>query len=69
MESISIRNMDLKYYVIDYLIDQQKCIYFIVSSNRDVAVDHFLNKAQKISFNITKKNIINVRTLDFINPN
>lgn len=69
MKPISIRNMDLKYYVITYLIGKQECIYFIVSSDQETAINHFLLKTKNSNYDINMDSIVNVRALDFINPN
>lgn len=69
MESISIRNMELKYYAITYLMHDQECLYFIVTSSEKSAVIYFILQAKKSGIDIDFKDIVKVKAIDIINPN
>lgn len=69
MESISIRNMNLKYYAITYLMYDQECLYFVVTSSEKSAVIYFILQAKKSGIDIDFKDIVKVKAIDIINPN
>ena len=69
MEHISIRNMDLKYYVITYLFKEQENVYFIVSSSQKTAISYFILQARKNGLDINLEEIIKVNAIEIANSN
>jgi hypothetical protein len=67
MESISIRNMNLKYYYIKYLVGQQECVYFIVSTSETLAIGNFIAQIKKAKLEID--GIMSINEIEIMNPN
>lgn len=69
MEPISIRNMNLKYYVITYLFKEQEHVYFIVSSSQKTAISYFILQTRKNGLDINLEEIIKVNAIEIVNSN
>lgn len=69
LEFVSIKNIDLKYFAITYILGEQECIYFLISADITTAVNYFLFKVSNSPIPITEKDIVKIRTFEIMNPN
>jgi len=69
MDSISIRNVSLKYFVITYLLNDKKNVFFILSSDEMTALTYFFVEAAKNQIIIRANQIVSVKALELMNPN
>jgi hypothetical protein len=69
MESISIRNKKLNYYVITYSFNEIENVYFIVSTSETTAVNFFLSQNAAANVSVGKEDILNVSEIGMMNPN
>lgn len=69
MDPISIRNISLKYFVITYLLDNKKNIFFIIGSDEISALSYFFVEAFKNKLIIGPEQILSIKALELMNPN
>ena len=69
MDSISIRNVSLKYFVITYLLNDKKNVFFILSSDEMTALTYFFVEVAKNEIIIRANQIVSVKALELMNPN
>lgn len=69
MNPISIRNISLKYFVITYLLDNKKNVFFILSSDEISALTYFFIEAVKNKLIVKSDQIISIKALEIMNPN
>jgi hypothetical protein len=69
MESISIRNKKLKYYVIMYFWNEKENVYYIISTNETTALNYFFVENLLIGILLKREDILSIKELDMMNPN
>ena len=69
MDSRSIKNLKLKYYVITYFWNNKDNVYFIISINEMTALVYFFTQSLLSGIVLSKKDILDIKELEIMNPN
>jgi hypothetical protein len=69
MDSISIRDKKLKYYVITYFWNEKENVYFIISTNETTALNYFFMQSLLVGVLLKREDILNIKELEIMNPN
>ena len=69
MDSMSIKNLKLKYYVIMYYWNNKDNVYFVISNSEVTALAYFFTESLLSGIILSKENIIDIKELEIMNPN
>ena len=69
MNSMSIRNLKLKYYLIMYYWNNKENAYFIVSTDETTALKNLFMQSLNVGVVLKKDDILDIKEIEIMHPN